>query len=277
MTTPAAKDGEDPCRPTLIERDEHRGHKMRIRRFFLIGSIVSAVAAATVARQAHAEAVTPGELEGFLSISTGSLDAISLQGSIQGSALRLTFAAAAGDVLAFDWNFLTNENLNAQSFNDVAFVAFGSQVDVLADVYSSTFQPSTTPLFDETGYQSYSLTFATAGTYTVGVGVLDVGDDLFDSALLLDRFTLSGALLPNGSFEGGFASFATIGDARIETAAFGAVTTEGIRQAVLTTAVPEPGSLSLVVAGGLAGLVGRVVRGRRAVGGSTPGDGGVVG
>ncbi|MEJ7638889.1 MAG: hypothetical protein WKF75_13195 [Singulisphaera sp.] len=245
---------------------------MRIRRFLIVGAIVSAVVAATSARQAHAEPVTPAKLEGFLSLPTGSLDAITLQGAIEGSALRLTFAASAGDVLSFDWDFLTDENFNAQSFNDLAFVTLGTQVNVLGDVYSSTFIPSMTPFFDETGYQSFSMTFATTGTFTLGVGILDVGDDLFDSALLLDNFALSGAAVPNGSFENGFASFSVIGDAGIVTADFGVTPTDGSQQALLTTAVPEPGSLTLVAAGALTGLVSRAVRRLRRFGESTSDD-----
>ncbi len=244
---------------------------MRIREF-AAALIVAVVVTSVAGGQAHAEFVTAAELEGFLSLPAGSLDAITVQGAIGGSALRLTVAASAGDILSFDWNFLTDENFNAQSFNDLAFVTLGTQVDILADVYSSTFVPSMTPFFDETGYRSFSLTFAAAGTFTVGIGVLEVGDELFDSALLLDDFALSGAGLPGGGFEGGFARFASIGDARIVTAAFGATPTEGIRQAVLTTAVPEPASLTLVAAGALTGLAGCAVRRRQQRGGPTSGD-----
>ncbi|MEQ8974822.1 MAG: hypothetical protein RIE73_31100 [Coleofasciculus sp. C1-SOL-03] len=56
---------------------------------------------------------TPGGLEDFLGLPLGSLPGSNgfFTFPFEGSALKQTFSAQAGDVLSFDWNFLTNDNL----------------------------------------------------------------------------------------------------------------------------------------------------------------------
>jgi hypothetical protein len=63
----------------------------------------------------------PSDLETFLGLSPFSLDGIN--GSIShGSAIQQVFTANAGEVLSFQWNFLTNES-QGSAFNDFAFVS----------------------------------------------------------------------------------------------------------------------------------------------------------
>ena len=130
------------------------------------------------------------DLEGFLGLTPGSLNGLGNGGVTQGSAIKQAITAAAGDVLTFSWNFLTSES-TPSSFNDFGFfsVVNGSaDLTTLANT-NSVFQLSPIPFFEETGYQSFSYTFASAGTYTLGFGVVDVGDTSFNSALLLDGFS----------------------------------------------------------------------------------------
>jgi hypothetical protein len=97
---------------------------------------------------------------------------------------------AAGDVLSFDYNFLTSEG-TASPFNDFGFISISSGVlSEVADTNSS-FVPFTGEFGLQTGYGTYSYTFTTAGTYNIAVGVMDVGDTVADSALLVDNFVLS--------------------------------------------------------------------------------------
>ncbi|GGA04420.1 hypothetical protein CYANOKiyG1_16810 [Okeania sp. KiyG1] len=65
-----------------------------------------------------------------------------------------------------------------------------SNLDVLADTNSS-FMFSLASFFEETGYQSFSHTFSESGTYTLGFGVVDAGDTVVDSGLLIDNVELT--------------------------------------------------------------------------------------
>jgi hypothetical protein len=109
----------------------------------------------------------------------------------QGSAIRQTFTAEAGDILTFDWNFLTNEPALFPALNDFSFVSISS----LSALASTTFPPaapfSMTQFFQETGFQPFSFTIPTTGTYTLGIGVTDWRDSTIDSGLLVDNVNLT--------------------------------------------------------------------------------------
>jgi uncharacterized protein (DUF305 family) len=141
----------------------------------------------------ESETVPGIDLEPLLGLEPGSLN-FEGEDIEEGSALQLTFNAEAGDILTFDWNFLTDE-LGSDlvgSNDDFAFVVLQSSTSELADI-SSSLNTSRTMLMDETGYQTFSTTIDTSGTYTMSIGVVNVGDPLFDSALLVDNFKLGSA------------------------------------------------------------------------------------
>jgi|GEM_PF-2205218 len=122
------------------------------------------------------------ELETFLELEAGSLDAIGNGDVVEGSALKRTITVAAGDTLSFDWNFLTDES--SQDYKDFAFVMLG-ELNTLADIndVSSLFR-------EQTGYSTYQHTFTKPGEYTVALGVVDVNDNSVKSGLLVDNFKL---------------------------------------------------------------------------------------
>jgi len=125
----------------------------------------------------------PSELETFLDLSLGSLDGIN--GPIyHGSAIKQAFSAEAGQVLTFQWNFLTNESQDS-TFSDFAFVSIQS-LTKLGDTSSSLFA-SQSPLANETGFQTFSYTIPTTGTYTLGIGVANATDSFGNSAVLVDN------------------------------------------------------------------------------------------
>ncbi len=68
----------------------------------------------------NASGVPASDLETFLGVSPGSLNGLGNGTATTGSAIRQTFAANAGDVLTFNYNFLTGEDANA-TLNDFSF------------------------------------------------------------------------------------------------------------------------------------------------------------
>jgi hypothetical protein len=129
------------------------------------------------------------ELETFLTLSSGTLTSL---GVTEGSAIKQTITANAGDILTFSWNFLTAQAPPEQDFNDFAFFTLSNSLTQLADTFSPLLSDSwTTSLGKATGYQTYTIPIA--GNYTLGFGVVDVGDDTANSALLVDNVKLEPA------------------------------------------------------------------------------------
>lgn len=134
--------------------------------------------------------VSDAKLESFVGLTPGSLDALGNGNATEGSVLAQTISVPAGAKLSFDWNFLTNEG-TPSSYNDFAFFTVGSNPSNTLGNTNSSFVTSPTIFQEETGFGTFSKTFTTAGTYTVAVGVVDVGDSIVDSGLLVDNFSLT--------------------------------------------------------------------------------------
>ena len=119
----------------------------------------------------------------------------SLVEAIEGSAIKQTFTGRAGQTLSFAWNFLTNESVGSSAnseFNDFAFATLtnNSQNSFfrLADTSTNFLaNGSNTSFFEETGFKTFSYTLPTDGEYTLGFGVVDVGEPTVISGLLLDK------------------------------------------------------------------------------------------
>lgn len=127
------------------------------------------------------------ELETFLGLEAGSLFDLGNGIPTNGSAIKQTFTANAGDVLSFDWNFLKDQEPDP-IFNDFAFFSLNS-LSTLASPLTSSLVPFSA--FDQqTGFQTSSFTVPTTGTYTLGVGVVNVNDTIGDSGLLVDNFSV---------------------------------------------------------------------------------------
>ncbi|GJD19068.1 hypothetical protein RIVM261_040240 [Rivularia sp. IAM M-261] len=124
------------------------------------------------------------QLESFLELTSGSLTSL---GAIEGSAIKQTITVNAGDSFSFDWNFLSDDFQNSD-YNDFAFFSL-TNVTELANTFSPTVF-SFSRLSNQTEYQKYTYNFQVAGTYTLGFGVADVGDDTVNSALLVDNLKL---------------------------------------------------------------------------------------
>jgi hypothetical protein len=163
-------------------------------------------------------------IEAFLGLPAGRLDAINSSDAIEGSAISQTLTGNAGDILSFDWNFLTNE-LSPDGFEDFAFWSLVNldTGQLLADIFTPGFVASPTPLFaDETGFRNVTFALPSGGTFLLGFGVMDAWDPIVASGLLIDNVSLTST----------------------------------------NAEIPEPCSIALCVLGGL-GLVARRSRGKR--------------
>ena len=155
--------------------------------------------------------VSDTELEDFLGLESGNIDNIGNGDATEGSALHKTIAVEAGDVLSFDFNFLTNE-FTPTFFNDFAFVSITSNsLSELADT-NSIFELSPTQFFEETDYDNFTFQFSEAGTYTVGIGVVDLIDNIVDSGLLVDDLKIVSADEAILGTENGESLFGEVGD-----------------------------------------------------------------
>jgi hypothetical protein len=106
----------------------------------------------------------------------------------EGSGIRQSFTANAGDVLTFRWNYLTNECMCPLA--DFAFIVLNGALTFLADA-TSTSAGSGTDFRFESGYRLFATTLTTSGPQYVAVAVVDtVNDPAVNSAVLVDDFSI---------------------------------------------------------------------------------------
>lgn len=134
------------------------------------------------------------DLESFLGLSGNELSNLSV---VEGSAIKQTITANAGDIFSFSWNFLTDEDANNTDYSDFAFFTLNNTLYSLADIQSIfPVNPSFSHLKKETGYQTYTIPISVTGNYILGFGVVDVdktggGNAAVNSALLVDNIKLT--------------------------------------------------------------------------------------
>ena len=147
------------------------------------------------------DSVSAAALETFLGLAPGSLSTL---GAVEGSAIQQTFTAGAGEDLSIDWNFLTDDLKPQPLADDFAFVVIDGALTIIADTSSSFQGSSLTEFVDETGFNTFSQLLGSSGTHTIAIGVVDVGDDVGASGLLVDNISLAisdadGDSIPDGS------------------------------------------------------------------------------
>jgi len=128
-------------------------------------------------------------LETFLAVPGGSLDGLGNGITQGGSAIAQIFTATAGEVLSFNWNFITDE-LPPSIFNDFAFWSLNSSLSTLASANGSALTLNLSGLL-ETGAGESSVVIPTDGTYTIDFGVANVSDTGGTPQLLVDDVQLT--------------------------------------------------------------------------------------
>lgn len=152
-------------------------------------------------------------LQDFLGLDQNTLNINRANGSLsgtrtpkEGSAIRQTITVDNSFNLSFNWHFLTNDaNDSLFGDRDYSFVTIydtsssidARDIDVLADASSDLINSSTTFTSGiNTGgnglndYDLYTSATLPAGTYVVGLGVVDVDGVGFTSGLLVDNFQI---------------------------------------------------------------------------------------
>ena len=135
-----------------------------------------------------------------------------------GSGISQTFTAGAGNIVKFSYDFVTTDPNNA----DFGFFTLqGPSGPVGLNSLANSLQAGLNPvqisdgiIFDDfnpgkqTGYKTVQFTLASAGTYTLGFGVANVGDQTGVSGLLLDAISVTP--LPSAAW-GGMAILGALG------------------------------------------------------------------
>ena len=128
------------------------------------------------------------DLESNLGLATGSLspDFDNFIEAIEGSGFNQELTFETRTKLEFDFSFLTNDetfvDVEGFRFADNGLFFFDDTVISLASTDSALVTSNTNYAQEVTG--TYSRTFA-AGTYNVGFAVVDVGDAVDSSALII--------------------------------------------------------------------------------------------
>lgn len=152
------------------------------------------IQAGNAAPATYITGVAEDSLEGFLGTSQ-FLGNDFLADAIEGSAIKQTFKAKAGQSLSFSWNFLTNESVGENAhldFNDFAFATLSYNNEnlffKLADTHTKFLAiGSHTRFFEETGAKKFSYSLPMDREYTLSIGVVDVGESTIISGLLVDN------------------------------------------------------------------------------------------
>jgi hypothetical protein len=116
-----------------------------------------------------------------------------------------------GDVITFQYDFLTAEDpADEVPHQDFGFATLINSAGLLANYQILGHQTTATnstgqsPFFNETGtsgnhFSTYTFNVTTAGTYTLGIGVMDAVTMDGPSALLVDNISVASAVPEPGT------------------------------------------------------------------------------
>jgi hypothetical protein len=159
-----------------------------------LGNVQNGSLNGSSAAQLTSSGAFSSDIESFLGLSNGALNSAGNGFVTNGSALKQTFSAIAGTEVTFDWNFTAGDYI---PFNDFAFTSLSSVVSELADV-------QLVGNYGNSGTNTFSWIIPTTGSYTLGFGVVNVGDQNLNSTLFVDNVAGDVQAVPTPSLLIGF-------------------------------------------------------------------------
>lgn len=152
--------------------------------------------------------LSTASLESALNLTAGTLSSVGNGDGVIGSAISQLITVNAGDVVKFQWDFMTNQayddgtpdsippSVNNDDFAFASLAPVGptsGSVFKLADIFdSTTITPNVSnPFIAETGFHTFTWVAPSSGQYLLGIGVLHttgvgVQEDGVNSGLLVD-------------------------------------------------------------------------------------------
>jgi len=132
----------------------------------------------------------------FLGLGAGSLTGLGNGTAFEGSASNrlLPVVRRRRKIPDFAFQFSLTVEVPPRSRKTILRLFLSTETRTcrqIASVSSSTFHGSSTIFASETGYQSFSFQIPSAGSYTLGLGVVDVTDGSANSGLLVDSVAVS--------------------------------------------------------------------------------------
>ena len=143
--------------------------------------------------------VTDADIESFFGLAAGTFDPLTPGGVTEGSAIKTSFLGTAGEKVSFDFKVLADDcDVSCPGgVEDFAFVSIsvGGVAQVLTSTFGTVAGGSPSPYFAESGVFSFNHTLAIGGLVELGIAMLDGGDTIVPSALMVDN-VLVDAVVP---------------------------------------------------------------------------------
>jgi hypothetical protein len=141
--------------------------------------------------------VLAGDMETALHLPTGTVTNFVSGTPTRGTVMWQNVTVSAGQILVFDWNFMSDELNEAPVYDDFAFFSVVGAISGVTDSFllasrnSSSFTAGAPAGFDGlTGWSTRNYTFTASDTYRIGFGVMNVTDGGHNSALMLDAISV---------------------------------------------------------------------------------------
>jgi PEP-CTERM motif-containing protein len=154
------------------------------------------------------DAVTVNSVASFVGTTIATLKFNAQNTGQEGSAFKMTLALNVGDVVSFKYDFLTAEDPTGapatEDFGFASLVLSGSLVNyqILGHTTTAAGSLGGPTFFNETGssgnhFSTYQFTITTAGTYTLGIGIMDAKNTEIASGLLVDNISITAVPEPS--------------------------------------------------------------------------------